>query len=153
MCTLSGSCSYHPSALCLCEEHHANLLLRRYGFILSFHLCGCTSCTFFLVLQRLLVYWDAGLLVSPLSPYFEPAAATAAEYQWVPVHFIELYVSHLHQVRGGLSFNCCNLISIRNVTLDDDVLLRGSDRMYRTVLHRRYCISIRTSFRIVLYVY
>jgi len=101
---------------------------------LSYHFTSVVvpSCTY-LVLQRLLVYWDAGLLVSPLSPYFEPAAATAAEYQWVPVHLIELYVSPAPN-SGGLSFNCCNLISIRNFTLDDDVLLRGSDRMYRTVL-------------------
>lgn len=61
---------------------------------LSYHFTSVVVrlCTY-LVLQRLLVYWDAGLLVSPLSPYFEPAAATAAEYQWVPVHLIELYVS------------------------------------------------------------
>jgi hypothetical protein len=46
-----------------------------------------------MVLQWLLVYWDAGLLVSSLSPYLEPAAATDAEYILVPVHLIELYVS------------------------------------------------------------
>jgi hypothetical protein len=46
---------------------------------LSYHFTSVVVrlCTY-LVLQRLLVYWDAGLLVSPLSPYFEPAAATAA---------------------------------------------------------------------------
>ena len=47
----------------------------------------------FVVLQGLLVYWDAGLLVSSFSPYFELAAATDAAYHWGPVHLIELYVS------------------------------------------------------------
>ncbi len=71
------------------------------GMDLSYHFTSVVMplCTY-LVLQRLLVYWDAGLLVSPLSPYFEPAAATAAEYQWVPVHLIELYVSPA-PIRGG----------------------------------------------------
>ena len=74
------------------EGHHSNLLLA------PIWNCPITS---LMVLQWLLVYWDAGLLVSSLSPYLEPAAATDAEYILVPVHLIELYVSPSPTLGGG----------------------------------------------------
>ena len=94
-----------PRALCLSVKN----IMQTYccaDMDLSYH----SPIWFF---KRLLVYWDAGLLVSSCSPCCELAAAPAAEYHWVPVHLIELYVSPSPTLGGGLSFNCCNLISIR----------------------------------------